>query len=268
MRVILSSFAALGLLSCVLRAEEATKGVDLSLISEVPAVTASKPFTVALKVHHHLKFHTYWQNSGIVGVPIALKWKLPEGFTAGPIQWATPEKVDMAGHPAHGYERDVLLLVEITPPAQLPSKIELKAEASWMACADGCYPGQKELALDFPAADQSAAIAKARAELPQPLRGWNAALESAKDGPEIRVKFTRSGDNKVDPGKLYFFSSDGQISSDPPQKIEALPDGFRLIAERSEYSPKGCATLPGVLVAEKPLAPEAGKAAVVETAYP
>ncbi|MFD0892333.1 hypothetical protein KBB96_12965 [Luteolibacter ambystomatis] len=268
MRALFASLAVFYLLARSSSAEEASKGVDLSLVSEVSAITGSKSFTVGLKVHHHPKFHTYWRNSGIVGVPIALKWQLPPGFTAGEIQWATPERVDMAGHPAHGYERDVMLLVEITPPAHPPEKLELKAEASWMACADGCYPGRKTLTLAFPAAAQADAIAKARAELPQPLQGWSATLESAKDAPEIRVKFTRTGGNTADPGKPYFFSSDGQISSDPPQKIEVLPDGFRLIAERSEYSPKGRTTLPGVLVAEKPLASNAVYAAVLEPKYP
>ncbi|BCU75706.1 protein-disulfide reductase DsbD domain-containing protein [Luteolibacter sp. LG18] len=268
MRVALSCLVALTGFSAALSAEEATKGVDVALVSEVATVTAAKPFTVALKVHHHPKFHTYWKNSGVVGVPIKLKWQLPEGFTAGPIQWPTPERVMMAKYPAHGYERDILLLVEITPPAVVPEKVELKAEASWMACADGCYPGNKILTLDFPATAQTAEIAKARAELPQPLQGWTATLESAKDAAEIRVKFTRASGNDAQPGTLYFFSSDEQISSDPPQKIEPLADGFRLIAPRSEYSPKNKASLPGVLVGEKPLAPGAGTAATVEPAYP
>lgn len=268
MRALIASLAALCLLARPAPAEEATKGVDLSLVSEVATITAAKPFTVALKVHHHPKFHTYWRNSGIVGVPIALKWQLPAGFTAGEIQWATPERVDMAGHAAHGYERDVMLLVEITPTADLPEKVELNAEASWMACADGCYPGRKTLTLGFPAPAEASAIAKARADLPQPLQGWTTILESAKDAPEIRVKFTRAHGNTAAPAKPYFFSSDGQISSDPPQKIETLPDGFRLIAERSEYSPKGCTTLPGVLADEKPLSPKGPTAGTLEPKYP
>lgn len=257
--------------------DEATVGVDLALISEVSSIAPGKPFTVALKVHHHPDFHTYWQNPGIVGVPFAVEWKLPEGFSAGPLQWPAPQKVDMAGHPAHGYERDILLMTEITPPAGVASpRLQIQATASWMACAAGCYPEKKKLTLDLPAAPEAtvdpahaAAFAQARAELPRPLEHWNVSLESSADAAEIRVKFTPADDKARDPGSVYFFSSDGQISSDPPQRIETLVDGgFRLIAPRAQYSPKSRATLPGVLRGERAFSEGSGVCATVEPAYP
>ncbi|HEY8962015.1 MAG TPA: protein-disulfide reductase DsbD domain-containing protein, partial [Luteolibacter sp.] len=236
-------------------AEEATVGVDLALISEVSSIAPGKPFTVALKVHHHPDFHTYWQSPGIVGVPFAIEWKLPPGFAAGPLQWPAPQQVKMAGHLAHGYERDVLLMTELTPPANLsPGRLQFQATASWMACAAGCYPEKKTLTLDLPVNTEATsdpshakAFAQARAELPRPLEHWSVVLESATDEPEIRVKFVPVL-HSSDPGQVYFFSSDGQISSEPPQRIEALKNGgFRLIAPRAQYSPKGRTTLPGVL---------------------
>jgi thiol:disulfide interchange protein DsbD len=241
--------------------EKPTKGIDIDLVSENAAVEKGKPFTVAVKVHHHPGFHTYWQNPGVAGVPVKLDWKLPEGFTAGAIQWPYPERTKMAIHPVHGFERDVLLLVEITPPAEVTAKrLELKATASWMACADGCYPGKKELALELPVAAEAkpdpgmaAAFATARAELPQPLAGWKAELVSETDAPEIRLRLTPAGDAALEPKDLYFFSSDGQISSDPPQKVETKEGGaIEIVAVRSEYGPKGKTSLPGVLVSGAP----------------
>jgi DsbC/DsbD-like thiol-disulfide interchange protein len=258
-------------------AAEATIGVDLALISEVSSVAPGKPFTVALKVHHHPDFHTYWQNPGIVGVPFAIEWQLPPGFSASPLQWPAPQKVDMAGHPAHGYERDILLMTEITPPANVSSpRLQLQATASWMACAAGCYPEKKKLTLDLPVAVEAipdpahaAAFAQARAELPRPLEHWNVELESPRDATEIRVKFTPTEAKARDPGVVYFFSSDGQISSDPPQRIEALAGGgFRLIAPRAQYSPKGRATLPGVLRGERAFSERSGVCVTIEPAYP
>ena len=269
------------LLPCValvspLFAEEATVGIDLALISDVSSIAPGKPFTVALKVHHHPDFHTYWQNPGIVGVPFAIEWRLPPGFSAGPLQWPAPQKVNMAGHPVHGYERDILLMTDITPPANLSSpRVELQAIASWMACAAGCYPEKKTLTLDLPVAAeavadpaQATAFAQARAELPRPLEHWNVVLESTMDEPEIRVKFTPVDDKARDPGAVYFFSSDGQISSDPPQRIEALKNGgFRLIAPRAQYSPKGRVTLPGVLRGERAFVEGGNVCATVEPTY-
>lgn len=257
-------------------ADEATVGVDLALISEVSSIAPGKPFTVALKVHHHPDFHTYWKNPGIVGVPFAIEWQLPTGFSAGPLQWPAPQKVDMAGHPAHGYERDILLMTAITPPASLSSpRLQLQATASWMACAKGCYPEKKKLILDLPVAAEAdvdsanaAAFAQARAELPRPLEHWNVVLESPVDAAEIRVKFIPTL-HTSDPGPVYFFSSDGQISSDPPQRIEPLKNGgFRLIAPRAQYSPKGRTTLPGVVRGERPFSAGGGTCATIEPAYP
>jgi DsbC/DsbD-like thiol-disulfide interchange protein len=272
-------FSLLGCLALVSPgfAVEATVGVDLALVSEASSVAPGKPFAVALKVHHHPDFHTYWQNPGIVGVPFAIEWQLPPGFSAGPLQWPAPQKVDMAGHLAHGYERDILLMTEITPPANISSpRLQLQATASWMACAAGCYPEKKKLTLDLPVAAEAiadpahaAAFAQARAELPRPLEHWNVALESATDAAEIRVKFTPADDKARDPGAVYFFSSDGQISSDPPQRIETLADGgFRLIAPRAQYSPKGRTTLPGVLRGERAFSEGGSLCVTVEPAYP
>ena len=55
------------------------KGVDMALVSGVDTVRPGQPFLVGLKVHHHEGFHTYWRSPGIVGVPFALKWEVPEG---------------------------------------------------------------------------------------------------------------------------------------------------------------------------------------------
>lgn len=234
-------------------------GVDVTLVSENSKISPGGKFTVGLKIHHHAKFHTYWRNPGIAGIPTQIVWQLPEGFTAGPIQWPYPERTLMAIHPVYGYEREVMLLTEITPPAEISAKeVRLKATATWMACADGCYPGEADLTLELavssnPEKDPAAAgaFASARREIPQPLEGWSAELVSAVDAPEIRLRLKSNspGGRQDLPRDLYFFSSDGQISSDPPQRLETGKDGFvEIVAPRSAYGPKGKGVLPGVLL--------------------
>ncbi|MDB6079803.1 MAG: putative ThiO:disulfide interchange protein [Akkermansiaceae bacterium] len=248
---------ALCLIAPLAAEERATKGVDLTLVPERGTIAAGETVTVALKIHHQPHFHTYWQNPGVAGVPTTLDWQLPAGFTAGPVQWPAPEKTFMATHPVHGYERDVMLLVDITAPAQLPAgPVELKAKAAWMACADGCYPGKKSLSVTLGTgvagvvdAASAAEFAKARAELPQPLQGWKAELVSAAGGAKIQLHLTPEASGPAKLEGLYFFSSDGQVSSDQPQQVTRNGDGsVDLTAVRSEYSPKGGKTLPGVLM--------------------
>jgi DsbC/DsbD-like thiol-disulfide interchange protein len=255
-------FALVLTLGSAFAGPEATKGVDVALVSEQAAVAAGKPFTVGLKIHHHEGYHTYWQNPGIAGVPVKLAWQLPEGFSAGPIQWPYPEQSMMAIHPVHGFERDVLLMVEITPPEKIATtRVELMATASWMACADGCYPGKKELSLGLPVAEKTAvdpalvaAFAAARMEIPQPLQHWKVELLSAVDATEIKLRLTPASDRAAVPEEVYFFSADGQISSAPKQTPERKEGGvIEITAPRAEYGPKGRKGLPGVLVAKTPL---------------
>lgn len=248
------------------------KGVDVTLVSENRSITAGKKFTVALKIHHHERFHTYWKSPGIAGMPTEITWQLPEGFSAGDIQWPYPEKTMMAVYPVHGYERDVMLLVDITPPAEISGeKIDLKAKATWMACADGCYPGKIALDLALPVAAEpaldagvAAAFAKARQEIPQPLQNWTTELVSVVDAQEIRIRLKPGSPESVLPGDVYFFSSDGQVSSDQPQRLEAKDGVFEIIAKRAEFGPKGKTTLPGILASASPLDKTEARFAAIE----
>ncbi len=100
-----------------LRGAGAADPLELELVAENRSIQPGRPFTVALRLIHAEGFHTYWMHPGIVGLPTAIEWKLPEGWKAGPIQWPSPERVMMFQIKAQGYHGEVLLPVEITPPA-------------------------------------------------------------------------------------------------------------------------------------------------------
>jgi DsbC/DsbD-like thiol-disulfide interchange protein len=257
--------------------KKAPKGVDVALVSENRQIAPGQPFRVGLKIHHHPKYHTYWQNPGIAGVPTQLNWKLPEGFSAGAIRWPFPEKTLMAVHPVYGYERDVLLMVDIQPPAEIhDTKVTLQATASWMACAEGCYPGKVELEVTLPVAanpeldsEMKQAFAQSDAEIPSGLEKWSIEVVSAPDAPEIQFRLKPHEASQKLPEDLHFFSSDGQVSSNRPQRVETTPDGALLLtAERSEQSPKGKTSLPGVLAASVSLAKEGRTFAAIDPKFP
>lgn len=244
----------LTLLPSLLFAEpkEETTGLDLTLIAEQQAITAQEAFTVGLHIKHQAGYHTYWKNPGIVGVATQLQWELPAGFSASDIRWPTPEVSDMAGHPCHGYERDVTLLTTVTPPKNITSsEVTLKVTASWMCCAEGCYPGSKELTLTLPVSHEaskniaySPLFEKARNELPLSGKSWLVKLLSEPEASPIILEFHHDGDEQP----LYFFSSDGQISSDHKQNFIKTENGtWTLTIPKSDYAPEKQKTLPGVL---------------------
>ncbi|MDB4300626.1 protein-disulfide reductase DsbD family protein [bacterium] len=244
MNALRSSFYALLTLASPLA--QGAEGLDLKLVSDLGTITPGKPFTVGLHLQHHEGFHTYWESPGIVGLPTSLKWKLPEGFKAGPIQWPFPEKSLMAGHPCHGYERDITLLVTITPPAILPEgQITLSADAQWMACAQTCHPGFENFSISFPGdpADGPKLIKKAEKQIPLPDPKLAISIQSQPDEQKITLLLPKRPDRKI-----YFFSSDGQISSDQPQVVIVEKNGNLLLSmTRSEISPKNLKSLPGIL---------------------
>jgi thiol:disulfide interchange protein DsbD len=168
--------------------------IRLGLVAEVAAILPGEPFRVGLRIEHDPGWHTYWRQPGIVGVPTSLTWELPEGFLAGPIQWPAPERVKMLGLTAWGYERDVLLLVTITPPAGLRDGVfvDLRAKGAWMACGRTCHPGWGDFLLKLPVNAQATTpvwdpahkplFAEATEELPPPLEGWSATVTSDETG--------------------------------------------------------------------------------------
>lgn len=279
MRILLALF--LSLAAAPLFAEEAKSvGVDLQLVSEVAAVQPGVPFTVALHLRHHEGYHTYWKSPGIVGVPTSIEWSLPPGFAAGDIQWPAPELVDMATHPAHGFHREVLLLVAITPPAAITAdSVTLTADLAWMACARDCNPGFATRALRLgvnrtPEAriDRTWApkITAEQRQLPRPSKQWSVTIESPLGESPIRIRVKPTDKRAGDPADLYFFSEDGQISSEPPQVAERQDDGSYLItAARSDWGPENYDTLPGVLLASGSwAADESVRTIRVAPAYP
>ena len=71
--------------------------VSVSLVSEYEALVAGRTQTVAVRLHPDDGWHTYWRNPGDTGLPTRVDWQLPDGVTAGAIQWPVPERIDFDG---------------------------------------------------------------------------------------------------------------------------------------------------------------------------
>ena len=131
-------------------------------MSEQSAIVPGQPFTVGLWLEHDRGSHTYWRFPGIVGVPTQMKWNLPRGWKAGDLIYPEPERTLMFQIKAQGFDRDVMLRAEITPPANLKvgESITLTGLASWMCCGNTCHPGSMELSLTLPVAATAEVNAK------------------------------------------------------------------------------------------------------------
>jgi thiol:disulfide interchange protein DsbD len=163
--------------------------VQPRLVADTTAVVPGRPFRVGLVLEMAPGWHTYWKYAGDAGIPTTLKWQLPPGFTAGPIEWPLPQaEVEPGDIQVYAYGGEVMLLQTITPPAQLPSgPVTLSVDAAWLVCAELCIPGKAALSLELPVAHSAE---PANTDL---FAKWSARIPAAGP-PPFPLAWTRSGD--------------------------------------------------------------------------
>lgn len=80
-----------------------TPHLRAELVSEAAMVAPGRPFWVALRYGLQPGWHTYWHNPGDSGEDPRIRWTLPEGFSAGEIQWLPPQRLPVGPLMNHGY---------------------------------------------------------------------------------------------------------------------------------------------------------------------
>jgi thiol:disulfide interchange protein/DsbC/DsbD-like thiol-disulfide interchange protein len=200
--------------------------VTAELIAETTHPAAGKPFDVILHLHMDPDWHTYWINPGDAGLATTIKWTLPAGFTAGPIQWPVPEVHMMGPETTYGYGGDVYLLTTITPPASVtPGPVEIKARADWLVCQEECIPGKAELGLTLQMsetagqgnANRALLFAAARARLPVANTQWSVKGTYGPDA--VNLVFTALPGAPMQDGvvmgvtfpRFHFFPEQGNV---------------------------------------------------------
>src|SRR3954447_24043343 len=112
-------FLAAGLCRTADAAELSGKSehVAVELISEHGALISGQSQQLGLLLRHEPHWHTYWLNPGDSGLPTTLAWTLPPGFKAQDITWPLPQRFDVGGLFNFGYEREVVLPIALSAPA-------------------------------------------------------------------------------------------------------------------------------------------------------
>jgi thiol:disulfide interchange protein/DsbC/DsbD-like thiol-disulfide interchange protein len=166
-----------------------------ALVSEASKIAPGKSFTVALQLDHPEGWHSYYLNSGGVELPPGIAWKMPEGFSAGPIQWPVPEVKDGYFGKSFVYSGSPVFLLDITAPASLKpgETVTLTADAEWQICKESCINEERSftLTLDVAAVSEknpatAEVFAKARAS--QPLRDSSLEITAQSDGGDLQLR--------------------------------------------------------------------------------
>ena len=116
-----------------------------------PNYVAGEQFRVGVRLKIDPGWHIYWKYPGDAGAPTTVKWTLPDGFTAGELEYPVPHEIDEPGGIiAYSYEDTVVLSALITPPAkQSRENITVTADVSWLVCKDVCIPGKASPSLQI-----------------------------------------------------------------------------------------------------------------------
>ena len=217
--LIIAGILTAGLCGC--RSADEGQG-KVELVADVESLQPGTPFMAGVLITLPEHWHTYWLNPGDSGMAPELKWQLPEGFTAGPILWPAPARFDESSATSFGYEKEVLLLREIRPPADLAvgRDYTFEVNAAWLVCKDVCIPKTGRLQLTLPA----------RADPPVKSVKWDIVFDRAKRAIPIQDpqwKFRATADKTA--VLLCVIAPVGEIS-----KAEFFPAQPNLV----EYGPQ------------------------------
>jgi thiol:disulfide interchange protein DsbD len=267
-KLLLPLFLLLAATAASLAAPVRDKHVTAELIPEVSAVTPGQSFWVALKLVHDPHWHTYWINDGDSGLPTVIDWTLPEGFTAGPIVWPTPKRIEMPPLVSFGFEDEAWLLVEITPPAALDSDaVTLSAKVRWLMCEEVCIPGRAAFSFTLPVSGTPAldpavrdGFARARDALPAVETGWTFELATG----ETALRLTATPPPGAAPLTTWtVFPVDKEvITSSAAQPWERVGDTYVMTLERAVTVNPLPDRFRAVLVSEPGMAADPGRAAL------
>ncbi len=238
--------------------EDPSPHSNAELVSEVGTIAPGRPFTIALRLTMDPRWHSYWRNPGDAGGTTTIEWHLPEGFTSGDIQWPHPRRIEAPPLVSYGYDEEVLLLVDITPPPSLAegAVVTLAARADWVVCEEICLPAAAELELRLrvragpvaPNPRWSDAFAATRRLLPVRPDGWE--IRAWRGTGDFVLAATAPEGWDGSPEGVYFFPARaGTIAHAAPQALSRDGRTFRLSLVTSEYLHESVSRLEGVLLA-------------------
>jgi thiol:disulfide interchange protein DsbD len=228
--------------------------VKAELLADTDAVVPGKSFNVGLLLRMAPGWHTYWKFSGDAGLPTELNWKLPPGWKVGEIQWPIPLKtIDPGDIETYGYENEILLMQEITPPSKLDdSSAKLSTEANWLVCEKICIPGSATLQLDLPVASTSQpantdVFTRYRRLLPQNPPGPDVArADWSRVGSDLRLKIT--GETLAKYPAVDFFPLPQQETIVGHPAVQSRSNNEIVFRIPLESAPKDLSSMAGLVV--------------------
>lgn len=211
-----------------------------------PGGTQQVGLVITLEEH----WHVYWKNAGDSGEPPSVKWTLPAGLSAGPMQFPIPQRLPLGPLMDFGYEDTAAFPFTLTAvPGTQPGPAHLDARVTWLVCREVCIPGKAHLGLNLnitPGATPGApvgALGDAIHHLPLPLP---ARMRATVQGGKTDLVLTLTTGTAEEEAEFYPLEPDIILNA-ASQKSQTLPDGIRIWIERIPDATQLPSTLRGVV---------------------
>jgi thiol:disulfide interchange protein DsbD len=199
-------------------------------------------------------WHVYWKNAGDAGEPPHIKWTLPEGISAGALQFPAPSRLPLGPLMDFGYEDEVLfpLTLNVSKSAK-PGPAVIQAKVDWLVCRATCIPGKAELELSREVYDHqrkpvslafdSDIFHRFEGRIPTALPTTaKAVFEPTKEGFRLSIQ---TGQEETE---ASFFPSEENILDNPaPQKLTPTAKGLILDLKKDANISANPPQLKGVL---------------------
>ena len=258
---LLTSIAALPfVLAAALPAHAVSNSADaphvhVQLLLDSAHLYRSEPVYAGLYFKLEPGWHVYWKNPGDAGEPPHIKWTLPNGVTAGPLQFPPPKRLPLGPLMDFGYEGEVLFPIDIHVAESVPlGPVVLHAKVDWLVCRESCIPGKAELEVTQDVRVQPAGgLRELSADSELWRRAWKPLPDSAPKALNATFQPVASGFRlSVDTGKretqAEFFPSDPDILDNPaPQKLTPTAAGLLLDLKKDANLTANPPALKGVL---------------------
>ena len=206
-----------------------------TLVADVAAVAPGEAFRLGLRLRLAEGWHSYWRNAGDAGAPPEIVLSLPEGASAGALQWPAPERIAYGPLVNFGYKNEVLLPLAMHVPATLRpgDAFAVTAEATWLVCADVCIPEEGRFTLTLPVGPRAIASPVAapyfeavEVRLPRPWIG-TARAGASTGRASLVLDAPLLGPATVT--QVFFFpDAPGVIDNTAPQPMRVQPGALRI----------------------------------------
>jgi thiol:disulfide interchange protein len=201
-------------------------------------------------------WHVYWKNAGDSGEPPRIRWTLPDGVTAGPLQFPVPTRLPLGPLMDFGYENEVLYPIKLDVAPNVKSgKAEVVAKVDWLVCREVCIPGKAELRLPLQlsaskptvidgSGEDAALMKRLASTMPQPLpASVNAVFQPTQDGFRLGVET-----GKRETTAQFFPADQDTLANAAPQKVTPTARGMVLDLKKDANLTANPNQLNGVLV--------------------